>query len=147
MSLRPRYSLLTLLVLTALVAGGVKLWRGPHHVVEPEFPYAEVEYTFTRDWRGNRIIEGVRVNRSEQPLGTPERVMLEYYRAGLNLNLRRSIVLDAAAKTYQRAYDSHNGETCDRTPQEQTEFDQAVEKEYQHWQTRGYTLKPYEVSN
>src|SRR4051812_23116133 len=30
MSLRPRYSLLTLLVLTAFVAGGVKLWRGPH---------------------------------------------------------------------------------------------------------------------
>ena len=33
MRFRPRYSLLTLLVLTALVAGGVKLWRGPHHVV------------------------------------------------------------------------------------------------------------------
>ncbi len=32
MSLRPRYSLLTLLVLTALVAGGVKLWYGPHRV-------------------------------------------------------------------------------------------------------------------
>jgi hypothetical protein len=30
MKLRPRYSLLTLLVLTALVAGGVKLWHGPH---------------------------------------------------------------------------------------------------------------------
>jgi hypothetical protein len=33
MSLRPRYSLLTLLILTALVAGGVKLWYGPHRVV------------------------------------------------------------------------------------------------------------------
>ncbi len=32
MSLRPRYSLLTLLILTALVAGGVKLWHGPHRV-------------------------------------------------------------------------------------------------------------------
>ncbi len=30
MRFRPRYSLLTLLVLTALVAGGVKLWYGPH---------------------------------------------------------------------------------------------------------------------
>ena len=33
MTLRPRYSLLTLLILTALVAGGVKLWRGPHWAV------------------------------------------------------------------------------------------------------------------
>ena len=30
MSLRPRFSLLTLLFVTALVAGGVKLWHGPH---------------------------------------------------------------------------------------------------------------------
>lgn len=30
MSLRPRYSLLTLLLLTAAIAGGMKLWRGPH---------------------------------------------------------------------------------------------------------------------
>ncbi len=30
MSLRPRYSLLTLLILTALVAGGLQYWRGPH---------------------------------------------------------------------------------------------------------------------
>jgi hypothetical protein len=30
MILRFRYSLLTLLVLTALVAGGVKLWHGPN---------------------------------------------------------------------------------------------------------------------
>ena len=37
MSLRPRYSLLTLLLLfllTALIVVGVKLWIGPHHVVE-----------------------------------------------------------------------------------------------------------------
>jgi hypothetical protein len=33
MSLRPRYSLLTLLVVMALVAGGVKWWRGPHRVL------------------------------------------------------------------------------------------------------------------
>jgi len=35
MSLRPRYSLLTLLLLTAGIAGGVKLWRGPHRVFIP----------------------------------------------------------------------------------------------------------------
>jgi len=33
MPLRPRYSLLALLLFTALVAGGVKLWRGPHRVL------------------------------------------------------------------------------------------------------------------
>ena len=43
MSLRPRYSLLTLLILTAIVAGGVKLWRGPHHVVMSDPPTSEEE--------------------------------------------------------------------------------------------------------
>ena len=38
MSLRPRYSLLTLLILTALIAGGVKLWYGPHHTIEERRP-------------------------------------------------------------------------------------------------------------
>lgn len=33
MSIRPRYSLLTLLLLTATVAGGIKLWRGPHRQI------------------------------------------------------------------------------------------------------------------
>lgn len=32
MFLRPRYSLLTLLLLTAAVAVGIKLWRGPHQM-------------------------------------------------------------------------------------------------------------------
>ena len=41
MSLKPRYSLLTLLILTAFIAGGIKLWRGPHHVVIPERPNEE----------------------------------------------------------------------------------------------------------
>ena len=40
MSLRPRYSLLTLFVLTALVAGGVKWWRGPHRVMMSNPPTA-----------------------------------------------------------------------------------------------------------
>jgi hypothetical protein len=40
MSLRPRYSLLTLLILTALVAGGVKLWYGSHRVVISKSPTA-----------------------------------------------------------------------------------------------------------
>jgi hypothetical protein len=38
MSLRPRYSLLTLLLLTAAIAVGVKLWRGPHDLVLTHWP-------------------------------------------------------------------------------------------------------------
>ncbi len=64
MSLRPRYSLLTLLVLTALVAGGVKLWYGPHHVTEPTKLGEEEEYTYTNDWQGNRVIQGTKIVRS-----------------------------------------------------------------------------------
>ncbi len=49
MSLRPRYSLLTLLVLTALspCAGGVKLWYGPHHVVLHDPPSVEEQEMLT----------------------------------------------------------------------------------------------------
>ena len=81
MSLRPRYSLLTLLVVTALVAGGVKLWFGPHRVIfnDPPTPdqelllkaFRHVKYddylirnklTFRyeveqlREWDGDRIL-------------------------------------------------------------------------------------------
>jgi hypothetical protein len=63
MRFRPRYSLLTLLLFTALVAGGVKLWHGPHHVVESDGPNLEKEYSYTLDWRGNRVINGPTVIR------------------------------------------------------------------------------------
>lgn len=73
--IRPRYSLLTLLVVTALVAGGVKWWRGPHRLTiggsptaseqailkegHPfEFPPAEVrfEYDFLRTLEGREFL-------------------------------------------------------------------------------------------
>jgi hypothetical protein len=63
MKLRPRYSLLTLLVATALVAGGVKLWHGPHHVVEPDGQNWEKEYRYTRSWRGDRLMHGPVIRR------------------------------------------------------------------------------------
>jgi hypothetical protein len=84
LSLRPRYSLLTLLVLTALVAGGVKLWYGPHHVVERSSPEVEDKYTFTRDWRGNRIIQGPRIIRDYRAEGLAH-VEIRYYRQGEEL--------------------------------------------------------------
>lgn len=61
--LRPRYSLLALLLFTAAVAVGVKLWRGPHHVVDHSNPQMEDEYTYYRDWDGTKIVDGVRVMR------------------------------------------------------------------------------------
>ncbi len=65
---RPRYSLLTLLLFTAFVAGGVKLWRGPHrvifnipHFVDPNlFPLFwpdkrfQYEYEYFNNWHGRR---------------------------------------------------------------------------------------------
>jgi hypothetical protein len=84
MSLRPRYSLLTLLVLTALVAGGMKLWHGPHHVVERPEPDQEYEYTFTRDWRGNRILQGACVTRCYKA-GNIDSGEIHYFRQGVEL--------------------------------------------------------------
>ena len=83
MSLRPLYSLLTLLTLTALVAGAVKLWYGPHHVVERTASDEESEYTFTRDLFGNRHIRAARIKREYQNDSTRlKRVEIEYYRDG-----------------------------------------------------------------
>jgi len=69
MSFHPRYSLLTLLILTALVAGGVKLWYGPHHVVEERDPGKQLEYTYTRRWRGEKIVHGPSIVRICEPNG------------------------------------------------------------------------------
>ncbi len=92
MSLRPRYSLLTLLILTALVAGGVKLWHGPHHVIERPTPLKEDEYTYTRDWHGKRIIQGPRILRSKTEQGKIEYVDVRYYRSGLRMDWVYGIV-------------------------------------------------------
>jgi hypothetical protein len=75
MNFRPRYSLLTLLLLTAIVAGGLKLWRGPHRVAIGEtlntheqalvargvaigFSKAEwqYEYDYRRGWQEQQIM-------------------------------------------------------------------------------------------
>lgn len=63
MKFRPRYSLLAFLLFTAAVAVGVKLWRGPHHVVDRSNPQMEDEYTYYRDWDGTKIVDGVRVRK------------------------------------------------------------------------------------
>ena len=56
MSLRPRYSLLTLLIITALVACGVKLWRGPHEL-QLNVSDAFGEATMTRTPEEQQLVE------------------------------------------------------------------------------------------
>jgi len=74
MRFRPRYSLLTLLLLTAGIAVGIKLWRGPHIVPmsDPPTPLEASlieqfpiklpncsithDYEFLREWKEDRIL-------------------------------------------------------------------------------------------
>ena len=82
MSLRPRYSLLTLLVLTALVSGGVKLWYGPHHGVmrhESQGLIYENEGDFTREWDGRKLGIGTSTMRVYSLDGTLQHKSVSYY--------------------------------------------------------------------
>lgn len=91
MSIRPRYSLLALLLFTAAVAIGVKLWRGPHHVVDRSNPQMEDEYTYYRDWDGTKLVDGVRVRRYRNAAGNREQVNFDIYCHGEKLNAWRII--------------------------------------------------------
>lgn len=93
MKFRPRYSLLALLLFTAAVAGGVKLWRGPHHVVDRTNPQMEDEYTYYRDWDGRKIMDGVRVLRYS-PQGKHDRSSVYYYRQGQCTVAPKSVMPD-----------------------------------------------------
>lgn len=75
MTFRPRYSLLAFLLFTAFIAGGLKLWRGPHHVVDRSNPQMEDEYTYYRYWDGTKIVDGVRVRRH----GQADRIEMAFY--------------------------------------------------------------------
>jgi len=149
MSLRPRYSLLTLLILTALVAGGVKLWYGPHHVVERipaekgTWLYAdrEAEYAYTNNWSRERVIHGPRIERwFEHGTGENERVLLAiniyYYRHGSKM--RESYLLcymynyktkiaDVTEK--EPVFFSEQLEESPFTLEERTELRQAIRRE------------------
>jgi hypothetical protein len=91
MRLRPRYSLLTLLILTALVAGGVKLWYGPHWVKERKTPTKEIEYTYTRDWHGNTFVQGPCIVRVFGSDGTMRFINVVFFRQGHPLSWEYSL--------------------------------------------------------
>ena len=91
MTFRPRYSLLAFLLFTAFIAGGVKLWRGPHHVIDRSNPQMEDEYTYYRDWDGTKVVDGVRLLRYLDHIGKPAWVTVLYYRRGEKQNVQNII--------------------------------------------------------
>jgi hypothetical protein len=100
MRFRFRYSLLTLLILTALVAGGVKLWYGPHHVVERLRPDVEIEYSYTRNWDGSRMIHGIHVQR-EFVEAKSSSTAIHYYQQGKAK--ARGCGIEQSLRTYNKA--------------------------------------------
>jgi hypothetical protein len=131
MSLRPRYSLLTLLVLTALVAGGVKLWYGPHHVVERTGPGIEGECTYTRDLFGNKIIHGPLVVRFMDDDASVYRIAVLYYRHGQILNWRCDHYLQNKQFTMENSASDELFLDSTMSREEYSEFKQAVAREVQ----------------
>jgi hypothetical protein len=138
MSLRPRYSLLTLLVLTALVPSGVKLWYGPHHVVDISQQFYEKEYTYTRDWAGNEIIDGVKVIRYEQPQGTPKNIAVFYYWQGLDTDYRQDVLIDAKAKKFAVLPNLFQKKVVSLSAQEHAEHVRATRQECERLQALGF---------
>ena len=137
MSLRPRYSLLTLLILTALIAGGVKLWYGPHRVVERMTPHTVVEYTYTRDWHWNEYTRGVKISRVDAALGEQRQINLAYFRHGQDTHQYRFILIHDAPKKYYVAQ-GVEGKTLQLTAQEQRDFDFALQQECEQLQKQGF---------
>ncbi len=139
MRFRPRYSLLTLLLLTALVAGGVKLWYGPHHVIDRDQESYVKEYTFTRDWSGNRIIHGPQTIRYEKSPQWPVKIVVFYYRHGVDTYQRRDIVIDASAKKYGVIFGLLTYKNrIELTAEEREEFVRAVQQEIERLRAQGY---------
>jgi hypothetical protein len=134
MRLRPRYSLLTLLVLTALVAGGVKLWYGPRHVVERPFRDVEEEYSFTRDWDGNKTIHGLWIRWTYHVEGTLQSVQIKYYRRGLIVMWSHCLIAP------MEGFDSFEFPTNALSPVEQEQYRQKYEQVRQTFADQGQTL-------
>ena len=136
MSLRPRYSLLSLLVVTALVAGGVKLWYGPHHVVE-RHENEEYSYAFNYDWRGNKNHYGPwfrRMTKADK---------LTFIEIGLwkkNLQIDWVFQSEIKSKAAEPEVDItlESASVCPMTQLEIQELQQAVNNEKQRIESEGY---------
>ncbi|MGC4001964.1 MAG: hypothetical protein QM811_01970 [Pirellulales bacterium] len=80
---RLQFSLLGFLVLVAAIEVGVKVWHGPHHVIERPSQNLEDEFTYYREWDGNKIVDGPRVLRYLTPNGVPQVTHIFFYRQGM----------------------------------------------------------------
>lgn len=134
MSLHPRYSLLALLILTALIAGGVKLWYGPHHVVERPEPGWELEVTYTRNWRGDRIIDGPMIQR-RMASGHWDIVYVRFFRRGVD----SLWVYCGCVSTPKLPLLIDNTARCSLTEHERQIFDQSRDLELQRLEAAGLT--------
>jgi hypothetical protein len=139
MRLRPRYSLLTLLILTALVAGGVKLWYGPHHVIERPSSTVELEYSYDRDWRGNKVIDGPYVSRDR--IKQYPQLIISLYRQGVWVNWTYTCV---PVENEESLPEPMKQTDSPLTPQEWQVFRAAVEREKQQAYPPGTKLSVYE---
>ena len=135
MKFRPRYSLLTLLVLTALVAGGVKWWHGPHHVVERSVTRSEVEYTYTRDWQGNIIIHGPHIERCHNSEALLECVMVHYYIKGVRTDHEQEIMVSSDLATI--GFSSGKDKPLALPPADEAAFQAAIQQEMDQIEKRG----------
>ncbi len=136
MSLRPRYSLLMLLILTALVAGGVKLWYGPHHVVERPKPEVEVEYTYTRDWQGNIIIHGPHIERRHDSAGSLESVKVHYYIKGVKTD-HKQVILVLSGMEVGSSAEYGGSEPLALPPADNADFQATIKQEMDQIKNRG----------
>jgi len=138
MTIFPRYSLLTLLLLTAGIAGGLKLWHGPHQMIERVTPTSEIEFTYTRDWRGHKIVDGPVVQRrfEEDKLVF---FVVSYCRRGVELPWVSGCYVRQHAAPYLASYQLPT--LCPFTAEERRAFDQARAVELERVAAEGVRIE------
>jgi hypothetical protein len=138
MTIFPRYSLLTLLLLTAGIAGGLKIWHGPHQVVERVTSASEIEFTYTRDWRGHKIVDGPVLQRRFEK-DKLVFFVVSYCRRGVDLPWVYGCYVRQHASPYRTSFrlDSH----CPFTAEERRAFDQARAAELERVAAEGARIE------
>jgi hypothetical protein len=82
----PQFSLRTLLLVTALIAVGAKLWHGPYHFVET-INGVEYEYDYYRGWSLERVKHGAVIKRYPVMDGSSQ--ILNFCDKGIEINVWR----------------------------------------------------------
>lgn len=137
--MRLRYSLLSMFLITALIAGSVKLWYGPHHVVEIwSAPDWTVEYNYTRDWNEKRMVTGPVVFR--QYTGKVlSHFDMRYFRQGIDTRWTYSWYdsQESVLNSMVQGPSPFTGEECPLSEQELRVFHQARDAELQRLAAAG----------